>query len=222
MLSSAEENYIKAIFKISDKKGIPVSTNSIADELETTAASVTDMIQKLSDKNLVFYEKYKGVSLSSDGKTQATRLLRKHRLWECFLVDKLGFPWDEVHDIAEQLEHVQSDKLIDRLAEFLDHPKFDPHGDPIPDSGGRFTLRQQTKLSELSPGHSCLVVGVSEHSSTYLQYLADIGIQIGASINILDMYPYDGALKIKIENEAPQIISKQVAQNMIVKESRNE
>ncbi|HIE45471.1 MAG TPA: metal-dependent transcriptional regulator, partial [Flavobacteriaceae bacterium] len=133
MFSITEENYLKAIFSLESNSGTVISTNHIAKKLETKASSVTDMIKKLALKNLLVYTKYKGVSLSSQGRKIATSIVRKHRLWETFLVDKLGFNWDEVHDIAEQLEHIKSDKLILKLDSYLEYPQSDPHGDPIPD-----------------------------------------------------------------------------------------
>ena len=146
-LSYAEENYLKAILKLSGSPDGTVSTNAIAAQLDTSAASVTDMLKKLSDKELITYQRYKGASLTDDGQRIATTLVRKHRLWEVFLVQSLGMTWDEVHEIAEELEHIQSDRLIDRLDHFLGHPKFDPHGDPIPNAQGKYTLRAQIPLT---------------------------------------------------------------------------
>ena len=146
-LSQAEENYLKAIYKISRQSGTLVSNNSISVEMNTSAASVTDMINRLSQKELIHYQKRKGVRLTDLGELTAIHLVRKHRLWETFLVEKLNFTWDEVHELAEQLEHIQSRELINRLDEFLDFPKYDPHGDPIPDENGRITERQQVLLS---------------------------------------------------------------------------
>ena len=137
--STAEENYLKAIFKITEKEGKTATTNAIAAALNTTAASVTDMLKRLAEKDLINYEKYRGVQLSSGGEQIATILIRKHRLWEVFLVNKLGFAWDEVHELAEQLEHIQGEALVERLDEYLGRPQFDPHGDPIPDAEGRWT-----------------------------------------------------------------------------------
>jgi len=159
-ISEAEENYLKAIFKISEKEDRPVSTSAIAAEMNTSAASVTDMIKKLSEKALVLHEKYRGVVLTDAGSGIAKKLIRKHRLWEVFLVNKLDFSWDEVHAIAEQLEHIHSDRLIERLDDFLGFPRFDPHGDPIPDAEGNMVLRKQVLLSELKEGNSCVIVGV--------------------------------------------------------------
>ena len=151
-LSSAEEDYIKAIYKISERDPKAVHTNAIALHLNTTAASVTDMIKRLATKGIVNYEKYYGVTLTTQGQRMATMILRRNRLWEVFLVSKLRFPWHQVSHIADALEHVVDEELILRLDAYLDYPKFDPHGDPIPNAEGRFTIRSQKSLSELHIG----------------------------------------------------------------------
>lgn len=216
MVSNTEENYLKAIFKISEKEGIPVSTNSISTKMNTTAASVSDMIKRLAEKDLVLYEKWKGVKLTESGKQIATSLIRKHRLWEVFLVNKLNFSWDEVHPLAEELEHIKSDKLINRLDEFLEFPKFDPHGDPIPDEAGNFVFRTQVLLSDFK-NKTGVVVGVQEHSKEFLTYLDQLDLTLGTSIEILESFPYDGSLRLKINDSKEQIISSKVAQNLFVK-----
>ena len=170
-MSFTEENYLKAIFKVCEQTNKEASTNAIAQELSTSAASVTDMVKRLSEKHLINYEKYRGVTLTNDGNKIATHLIRKHRLWEVFLVDKLEFSWDEVHDIAEQLEHIKSESLVERLDSFLGQPKFDPHGDPIPDADGNFTFRKQILLAELPILKDGVIVGVQEHTPQFLQYL---------------------------------------------------
>ncbi|MCI5083695.1 MAG: metal-dependent transcriptional regulator, partial [Saprospiraceae bacterium] len=147
--SHTEENYLKAIYKICERKGKAASTNAISNAMQTSAASVTDMLKRLSEKELIHYERYKGVTLAEAGNKIATTLIRKHRLWEVFLVEKLEFSWDEVHEVAEQLEHIRSPKLVEELERYLGYPKFDPHGDPIPDAEGRFTYRKQTLLADM-------------------------------------------------------------------------
>lgn len=217
LLSIAEENYIKAIFKIAEKEKKSVSTNAIAKHLSTTAASVTDMLKKLSEKDLVHYEKYKGVSLSNQGNKIATHLVRKHRLWEVFLVSKLRFGWHQVHEIAEELEHIDSDELIARLDAFLDYPKFDPHGDPIPNADGKFTIRNQISLSELYIHQSGIVLGVKENQSDFLKYLTELHIKLGSVIRIIDITLFDKSMKIMIDEKFEASISHQVAQNLLVK-----
>lgn len=217
MVSNTEENYLKAIFKISEKAGSPVNTNAIAQEMQTSAASVSDMIKRLAEKELIRYEKWKGVTLKESGRNIATNLVRKHRLWEVFLVDKLHFSWDEVHPIAEHLEHIKSKELIRRLDEFLGHPKFDPHGDPIPDEDGNFTPRKQVLLSDFE-GRVAIVVGVDEHSTEFLQYLDRLELTLGTSIELLERIPYDGSVRIRIAGQRDQIVSHKVAQNLYIKQ----
>ena len=158
----SEENYLKAIYHLSTEEEETVSTNSLAERLQTTAASVSDMLKKLAKKELIEYKKYQGVNISEKGKRVALQIIRKHRLWEVFLVEKLSFNWDEVHEIAEQLEHIDSPILVKRLDEFLGYPKFDPHGDPIPDERGEFQAMPQITLSEMAPNQSGLLVGVKD------------------------------------------------------------
>lgn len=215
-LSSTEENYLKAIFKLSDSDDETVSTNAISALMETTAASVTDMIKRLSEKELVHYEKYKGVRLSTKGRIIATSLVRKHRLWETFLVEKLNFSWDEIHDIAEQMEHIHSEELINRLDDFLGFPKFDPHGDPIPDKDGNFINRHQWLISDLEVGTSAVVVGVKDHSSSFLQYLDKLGLSLGTKVTIAERFDYDQSVRIII-GDSEKIITQKVCNNLYLK-----
>jgi len=217
MISSTEENYLKAIFELSDKMEGAVSTNSIAALMNTSAASVTDMLKRLTEKGFTLYEKYKGVRLSPSGEKVATQLIRKQRLWETFMVEKLNFSWDEVHPVAEQLEHIQSEQLIDRLDDFLGNPKFDPHGDPIPDKEGNFTYRRQIPLNELPLQQSAVVVGVGEHSPAFLQFIEHLDLVLGVELSIRERYPYDGSLLIVINGKDEKVISQKVSQNLYVK-----
>lgn len=217
MLSSTEENYLKAIFKIAEKENKSVSTNAIAKHLSTSAASVTDMIKKLADKEFIVYEKYKGVSLTSSGNKIATNLIRKHRLWEVFLVNKLRFAWHQVHDIAEEMEHIDSHELISRLDAFLDYPRFDPHGDPIPNAEGKFTIRNQTSLSDMIVNQYGILLGVREHQNDFLKYLTQIQIKLGSEIKILEITVFDQSMRILIDNKYEVNISKQVSQNLLMK-----
>ena len=187
LLSQAEENYLKAIFKICESEDKPASTNAIANELSMTPAAVSDMLKRLATKELVHYKRHRGVTLTKDGRQLATTLIRKHRLWEVFLFDILNFSWDEVHEIAEQLEHIQSDQLINRLDKFLGQPKFDPHGDPIPDADGKFAKRKQLQLLALEVGEVGIVVGVLEHSTAFLQYLDKMHLGLGVKVEVLEV-----------------------------------
>lgn len=215
--STAEENYLKAIFKITEKEGKTATTNAIAAALNTTAASVTDMLKRLAEKDLINYEKYRGVQLSSGGEQIATILIRKHRLWEVFLVSKLGFAWDEVHELAEQLEHIQGEALVERLDEYLGRPQFDPHGDPIPDAEGRWTYQSQALLSTLDVGVHGVITGVEDHSTAFLQYLDRMGLVLGAGIVVLERFEYDASLRILNDGGAERILSEKVTQNLYIK-----
>lgn len=220
MLSSTEENYIKSIFKLSGRSHKNVSTNAIADDLQTSAASVTDMIKRLSEKNMVEYAKYKGTVLTREGEAVAKLLIRKHRLWEVFLVQHLGFNWDEVHEIAEQLEHIQSQTLTEKLDEFLQFPKVDPHGDPIPDADGNIIYEEQLPLAEFKVGESGVIIGVKDTSSSFLQHLDKIGIGLGSRIEVKEEVEYDKSRVITIDGKKERAISNQVALNLLMQSKR--
>lgn len=215
-ISQTEENYLKAIFKIVEREGKAASNNAIATEMGTTAASATDMVIRLSKKELIHYQKHRGVTLTDAGNKIATHLIRKHRLWEAFLVEKLHFSWDEVHDIAEQLEHIQAPELVERLDAFLGFPKFDPHGDPIPDADGIFAFRKQMPLLELETGTQGVVVGVQDHTASFLQYLDRLGLTLGAEIEVIERFEYDESVKIILNRNKEQLLSKKVAQNLFI------
>jgi len=215
-LSYTEENYLKAILKLSGSPDGTVTTNAIASLLDTTAASVTDMLKKLSDKELINYQRYKGALLTEEGQRVATSLVRKHRLWEVFLVQSLGMTWDEVHEIAEELEHIQSDRLINSLDAFLGHPKFDPHGDPIPNAQGKYTLRAQMPLTELKPGYAGVVIGVREDETSFLKHLTEKGLTIGKSITVISNDDYDHTLRISLD-DLELNLSGNVARNIMIK-----
>ena len=216
MLTHTEENYIQTIYHLSGDTNKDVSTNGISDVLKTKPASVTDMLKKLSDKSYLNYIKYQGVTLTKKGKQEALQIIRKHRLWEVFLVEKLKFHWDEVHEIAEQLEHIQSNVLIDRLDEFLGNPSVDPHGDPIPDQKGEFISRIKYLLSDLPVGFKGKVVGMIETSPAFLQYLDRLSISPGAKIQIKERIEFDGSLEIVLQGKNTFVISHEVAKNLYV------
>ena len=216
MITLTEENYLKAILTISLRKNDKVSTNAIANEISTSAASVSDMLKKLQDKRLIKYEKYKGVELSKIGRSYAVEILRKHRLWETFLVNKLAFSWSEVHDVAEQLEHIKSAKLIDRLDSFLKFPKFDPHGEAIPSKDGKISNRNSIPLNMIESGKKGKVMGVTLDEKSFLDYLTQLNISIGTNIQLIDKITFDQSLRIKIEN-TNQHISDDVAKHLLIK-----
>ena len=213
--SQTEENYLKAIFKLSQVEDSSVSTNSIAKELGTKASSVTDMLKKLKTKKLLNYEKYKGVTLTKSGNKTAANIIRKHRLWEVFLVEKLKFNWDEVHEIAEQLEHIKSKDLVKKLDQFLGNPKFDPHGGPIPNIDGVFPKSEAILLSELSKGTKGIVIGVKESSAKFLQYIESLNLGLGAAVKIEEVVEFDQSFQIKIGSKL-QHISNEVAKNILL------
>lgn len=213
-LTLTEENYLKAIYHLSEDVTV-VSTNAIAEKIETKASSVTDMLKKLADKNLISYIKYKGVSLTTTGRNTAVNIVRKHRLWEVFLVAKLNFSWDEVHDVAEQLEHIKSAKLIEELDSFLGYPTHDPHGDPIPNSAGKIKERSKIVLSKALVGDNYKCVGVLDSSSEFLKYLDKHHIEIGTLIHVSDLEEFDQSMTIQIDNKT-MVMSKAITSNIYV------
>ena len=216
MITRSEENYIKAILSINLEKNSIVSTNEIAKILETSAASVTEMIKKLQDKKLVIYEKYKGVKLSKAGRIKAFEILRKHRLWETFLVNKLDFSWGEVHDVAEQLEHIKSEKLIDKLDHLLNYPKYDPHGDPIPSKKGVFKFQERISIFEMDINEEGIIMGVSLDNKDFLDYLTKLKIRIGTKIKVIEQIKFDQSIKIEYDSKIEHI-SKEISENILIK-----
>jgi len=215
-MTYSEENYLKAIYHLSlfQKKG--VNTNAIAKMIDTKASSVTDMIKKLAEKNLIEYQKYQGVSLTAEGLLEAKMIVRKHRLWEVFLVEKLDFSWDEVHDVAEELEHINSEKLINKLDAFLGFPTEDPHGDPIPNAKGEIKKMDKKLLSELKLNQKSICVGVKDSSSNFLKYLDKQQIALGSTIEIIEKESFDASL-IVLVNGNEMNISNKIASNLYVK-----
>ena len=216
MHSFTEENYLKAIYHLSDGNNSAVSTNQIAEMTNTKPASVTDMLKKLADKKLINYIRYQGVTLADTGLNAAVNIVRKHRLWEVFLVEKLGFKWDEVHDIAEELEHINSSALIDRLDDFLGNPAADPHGDPIPDRTGIFQHKKLFKISDMKQGQKGTISGVSEHSSVFLKHLEKLGLTLGTSITVTEVIEFDGSVILSIDKIKETTISREAAKNILV------
>lgn len=218
-LTTAEENYLKAIYHLSDGGTKSVSTNDVAAEMKTKPASVSDMLRKLGDKQVIEYRKYYGVNITEEGKKRALQTIRKHRLWEVFLVDKLQFAWDEVHEVAEELEHIQSLLLIQRLDAYLNYPKFDPHGDPIPDEYGDVRARPRLALNEMDIDQSGQIVAVKDSSAAFLKYLDKVGAYIGARIKILDKVEFDGSMEILVDQKKTLFMSKDVAANILAIQS---
>jgi DtxR family transcriptional regulator, Mn-dependent transcriptional regulator len=215
-LSFTEENYLKAMYHLSQGGTESVNTNSLSESMSTTPASANDMVKRLSTKKLVSHKKYKGATLLPVGKMIALKVIRKHRLWEVFLVDKLGFKWDEVHEIAEQLEHIKSSVLIEKLDEFLGHPTMDPHGDPIPDENGLMKEIIRASLDEIALGSVGMIVAVNSDDTLLLQHLDQIGIQLGTRIELKARMDFDGSITIRVDEEKDQFLSKHVAENLMI------
>lgn len=216
MVTLSEENYLKTIYHLGKQGTVAVSTNAIAEKIETKASSVTDMIKKLADKNLANHVKYQGVSLTDKGRLAAASVVRKHRLWEVFLVDKLNFSWDEVHEVAEQLEHIKSLKLVNELDAFLGHPTHDPHGDPIPDKDGHFSPIKSINILDIEVGTEGVLSFVKDASDVFLKYLNKNKLALGDAIKVLDFEPFDKSLSIETKGKT-MIISNEVAQNLYLK-----
>lgn len=217
-MTYAEENYLKTIFHLGGANANIVTTNAIAEQMETKPSSVTDMAKKLAEKGWVHYKRYQGVSLSEKGIKTALSIIRKHRLWEVFLVKKLAFTWDEVHEVAEQLEHIKSEKLIDRIDALLDYPKYDPHGDPIPTKDGKFTDQDKQVLSEMPVGAHGICIGVKDASSNFLKFLDRHHIALGNTIQIVEKEDFDQSLRIQMDGRELHI-SHQIASNLYVKKN---
>lgn len=217
MQTFTEENYLKTIFFLSVDTEEWVSTNALADSTNTRAASVSDMLKRLAEKELINYQKYRGVRLTEEGERLALLVIRKHRLWEVFLAEKLQFGWDEVHVIAEELEHIRSERLIEKLDAFLGYPQFDPHGDPIPDAEGQMPEIRYRKLSEVTKGNTVLMMGVCEHSSAFLQHLDKSGLMLGCQLKIQEINAFDQSVNVLVDDHHALFVSHEVAKNLLVK-----
>src|SRR5699024_3515408 len=216
MFTRAEENYLKSIFHLEFELKAEVSTNTIAEKMNTKASSVTDMIKRLAEKKMLDYTPYQGVNLTEKGKLKAAKVIRKHRLWELFLVEELNFNWDEVHTIAEQLEHVQSDELITRIDDYLGNPGFDPHGDPIPNKKGELKRKSDRLLSEMEKGQSGICVGVKESGDEFLRFLDKRNIGIGTHIHVFGKEGFDGSMTIRAGADKRFFISRKIAENLYI------
>jgi len=216
VLSQTEENYLKSIYHLEESHSKNVSTTLIAKDLNTKASSVTDMLQKLADKKLVNYEKYKGVKLTSEGKNIAVKIVRRHRIWEVFLVNKLNYNWDEVHDLAEQLEHIKSDSLIDKLEAFLNFPTHDPHSDPIPDAKGKISIKETVLLNAAKQDILYKIANVKDNSKDLLQFLAKHFLTIDSELTVIDKFDFDDSITVKLQQGNTLTLSKKVCTNVFV------
>lgn len=216
MLSRSEENYLKTIYNLSDDGSRPVTTSELAMRMNAKPASITDMMKKLSAKKLIDYAPYYGANITRQGTSDALEIIRKHRLWETFLVEKLGFQWDEVHEVAEQLEHVHSRSLVDKLDQFLGYPSADPHGQSIPDKNGHLKELKILGLSEIRDDKNWTIRSIRSGSPALLQHLTKVGIYIGAKVQILERRPFDGSLEVSIDEKHHVTISREVSENIFV------
>lgn len=216
MHTFSEENYLRAIYRISQEGAAKISPTAIAEELKNNPASVVDMLKKLTDKKLINYDKKKGAKLTEKGIKTAMDIVRRHRLWEVFLLEKLGYGWEEIHDIAEQLEHVHSDDLADRLDKYLGFPDYDPHGDPIPKANGKIAAIHKTTMMEMESGSSCQVVAVKDTSVEFLQYLEKLGIGIGTRLKVLEKISFDNSLVIQLGKGDKINVSKKFGESILV------
>ncbi len=215
-LTKSEEDYLKAIFQLLiEDASVKVGNNQLADYLKVSPASTNNMIKKLKAKGYVVSEKYGKLDLTERGKSVAVRLIRKHRLWETFLCNYLNFTWDEVHDVAEQLEHIKSRKLIDELDRFMDFPKKDPHGEMIPNANGEYSIIPKITLSSLSEGDVCQLVAVNDGSVHFLKYVSEIGLVLSSEIKILEVREFDKSIRIKFDNTI-ETVTRKFADNVFV------
>ena len=215
MHTLSEENYLKTIYSLSHKEK-KITPTAIAESLSNNAASVVDMIRKLTDKNLIEYDKKKGVTLTDGGLSHAILIVRKHRLWEVFLLNKLGYHWDEIHEIAEDLEHISDANLADRLDEFLGFPEYDPHGDPIPKANGKLPKTYSVTLADVKNGQQCRVVAVKDTSTSFLQYLIKLNIGIGTQITLIEKISFDQSLVISINGAERTTVSAKFGENILI------
>jgi DtxR family transcriptional regulator, Mn-dependent transcriptional regulator len=221
MHTLTEENYLKAIYRLQQSGADKITPTAIAELLSVNAASVIDMIRKLTDKKLINYDKKTGVELTAGGQRDATQIVRKHRLWEVFLLEKLGYTWDEVHNIAEELEHISDSTLADRLEQFLGFPEYDPHGDPIPKANGKVPKRFNVNLADVQPGSLLRVVAVRDTSSAFLQYLDKLSIGIGTSLELKEKIAFDHSLVIQIGDNRQATVSQKFGENILVSDIIN-
>lgn len=216
-LSQTEENYLKALFHLTNETaGKPkAGTNELAAFLEVKPASVNDMLKRLREKKLVENERYGKITLTALGRREAVKVVRKHRLWETFLYQKLDFSWDEVHEVAEQLEHINSPKLIEQLEKFLKFPEFDPHGDVIPNAKGEIKVHKRKTLSEVEVGKSCKLVAVKDSSASFLQYVVKVGLGLSSKIKVVSRQAFDGSMEIEVDKNKT-VVSQKFAKNVYV------
>lgn len=220
MISQTEENYLKALWNITSNKG-EASVNELSKQLDIKMPTVNSMMKRLSEKGLVIYESYKPLKLTEKGKKQAALIIRKHRLTEMYLVEKMGFGWEQVHDIAEQIEHIQSPVFFEKMDELLGFPKVDPHGSPIPDKNGKIEVEQYIryiKLSDCKEGETVTFMAVSHSSDDLLKYLNSRDLALGSKIKIKSVEPFDDSMIVSYGSHKAEMLSNKVCEKLLVKQ----
>jgi DtxR family Mn-dependent transcriptional regulator len=215
MMTLTEENYLKALHRLSQGEE-PITVKRIAMQLGIKMPTVTSMVRNLAGKKLIKYEKYKAIELTEKGRRQALLILRKHRLTELFLKDVMGLGWEEVHDIAEQIEHIRSDRFFNRIDEMLGHPKFDPHGEPIPDANGKLPFSKAFPLSGCGAGCKYKLTGVLDHDAGFLTYLNSLGLTLGSSIEVMVVHGFDRSVEVLLNGKTGTVFSLTVCQHLLV------
>jgi DtxR family Mn-dependent transcriptional regulator len=213
--SLVEENYLKALFSLSEDKG-EVSVNDLSKHLNIKMPTVTSMMKKLAIKKMVHYESYKPLRLTAKGRKEAGLIIRKHRLTEMYLVEKMGFGWEQVHDIAEQIEHIKSPLFFAKMDELLNHPQIDPHGSPIPDKDGKIVWKEYKKLSECTQGDKVKMAAVIHSSDEFLKFLNSREIHLGLKLEIKFVEPFDSTMVVSYDNHASETLSYMVCERLLI------
>ncbi len=215
MISQTEENYLKALFTLTSIKG-EASVNEVSKQLDIKMPTVNSMMKRLAEKELVVYESYKPLKLTAKGKKQAALIIRKHRLTEMYLVEKMGFGWEEVHDIAEQIEHIKSPVFFAKMDELLGYPTVDPHGSPIPDINGNLALEQYSKLSDCKEGDVVTFMAVQTSSEDLLKFLNSRELSLGLDLKIQRIEPYDSSMAVSYGDHQTEMLSNRVCEKLLV------
>jgi len=215
MPSQTKENYLKALYFLAKEKE-DIALSNLSKKMEVSAPTVNSMVKKLQGKGWVIYEKYKPLQLTDEGRKAAALIIRKHRLTEMFLVEKMGFGWEEVHDIAEEMEHIDSEALFDRMDELLGYPSVDPHGSPIPDKDGKVAVKSYTKLSDVEVGAKVILRALAISSNDFLVYLNGKELELGAEIEVLSREPFDNSMTIAYNDDNITMLSSKVCEQLLV------
>lgn len=213
--SQAEENYLKALYNLANEND-EVNASELSQHLEVSLPTVNSMVKRLSERDFLIYEKYKPLKLTKKGRLVAAEIIRKHRLTEMFLVDKMGFGWEEVHNVAEQIEHIQSERFFDRMDEILGFPRFDPHGSPIPDKNGEVISQDLVALADCEVGDKLELKALNQSSEELLRYLNDKGLAIGTKLEVIDKEDFDESMEIRYAGDKQTVLSKKVCKRLML------